>query len=95
VADPDQRCPPARQPLQRGDVQLAMLVIGHHDDLGARPAGGLPVGQHVATIFRTAGQDLVAGTQRDGVERRVPGVGGIVEQRDLLGPAAGQPGNRG
>jgi hypothetical protein len=88
VAHPDQRCPLAGQPVQRGHVQLAVLIIGHHDDLGAGPPGGLPVGQHVAAVFGAAGQDLVAGAQRNGVERRVPGMRGVVEQGDLLAAAA-------
>ena len=94
VADPDQPGPRAGQPFQRGHVQLAVLVVGHHHDLGAGPAGGLPVGQHVAAVLGPAGQDLVTRAQRHRVERRVPGVGGVVEQRDLLGPAADHLGDR-
>jgi hypothetical protein len=94
VADPDQLRPFAGQLGEGGHVQLAVLIIGHHHHLGADVAGGLPVGQHIAAVFGAAGQDLVTRAQRDRVERGVPGVGGVVGQRDLLAAAANQFGDR-
>jgi hypothetical protein len=73
---------------------LPVLVVGHDDDLGAGAAGGLPVGQYIAAVLGAASEDLISRPQRDGVKGRVPGVGGVVEQCDLLAAAAGQLGQR-
>jgi hypothetical protein len=95
VADPDQPGPLISHRGERGHVHLAVPVAGHHGHFGAGALGGLPVGQHVAAVFGAAGQDPVTPAQRHGVERRVPGVGGVVEQRDLLASPSDQLGDRG
>lgn len=56
--------------LARAAVQLAVLVVGHHGDLGAGAAADLPVGKHIAAVLGAAGQDLVAGAKGHRVERR-------------------------
>jgi hypothetical protein len=73
---------------------VAMLIAARASmGIGAAP-GDLPIGQHIAAILGAAGQDLVAGAKGHRVERRVPGVGGVVEQDHLLASAPDQPGDR-
>ena len=92
---PDQLRPLVDQLGQRGQVDRAVRVVGHHHQLGPGPPGHLQVREHAAAVLGPAGEDAVAGPERDRVEGRVPGVGGVVEQRDLLAPGAEQPGHPG
>ncbi len=76
------------QVSERLHVDLTGSVVRDDHQLGARPRGHLPVRQHAAAVLVDPGQDPVSRAQRHRVERRVPGVGRVVEQRDLvLGPA--------
>ncbi len=95
MADADEPGAFVDQCGQGPGVQLAGGVVGHDDDPDAEPLGGLEVGQQVAGVLGAAGQDPVAGPEAERVEGGVPGVGAVVEQRHLLGPAAEQGGEPG
>ena len=95
MAHSDQLHPFVHEPGKRGGVELAVAVVGDDDNLGAGALGGLPVGQHVAAVFRAAGEDPVTRTERHRVEGGVPGMRGIIEKRHLVGLATQQPSDAG
>src|SRR4029453_5899897 len=92
---PDQLDPVVEQVDQRVGVDLTGAVVGHHDALDAGARRDLEVGEDVAPVLVAGGEDAVTPLERDRVERRVPGVGGVVEQRDLRRLATDQPGQAG
>ena len=79
----DQLGPRVDQVRERGDVDLAGVVVRDDHDFRTGPPSQLQVGQHVAAVFVAPGQDPVTGAKRHGVERGVPCVGGVVEKCDL------------
>ena len=72
--------------LQGAKVDLAVVVVGHHDDLRAGLLGDLQVGDVVRRIFADAGQDAVARLEVEGVEGEVPGPRGVLDEGDLRRP---------
>lgn len=92
MADSDQSGALVDQGGEGGGVELSGRVVGDDHDLGAGAPGDLEVGEHIAAVLGAAGEDAVARLEGQCVERGVPGVGGVVEQRDLVGPSAHQPG---
>lgn len=93
VGDADEFGALVDQVGQSRGVELSGLVVGDDDDLRAGAFGDLEVGEHVAAVLVAAGQDAVARLEGHRVEGRVPGVGGVVEERDLIGSSADQPGD--
>ena len=93
VSDAHQPGAVVDQVRQGGGVELPVLVVGDDDDLGPGALGRLQVGEDAAAVLGPAGEDAIARLERHGVERGVPGVGGVVEQRDLVRPAAHQSGD--
>jgi hypothetical protein len=93
VADADQPRALVDQLRQRGGVELAVLVVGHDHHLDARTLRDLQVGKDVAAVFGPPSQDAIAASQRHRVERRVPGMGGVVEERHLVAPTANEFGD--
>ena len=91
-AMPDQLGALVDQVREGSGVELAGLVVGDDDDLGSGALGRLQVGEDAAAVLGPACEYAVARLERHGVERGVPGVGGVVEQRDLVRPAAHQLG---
>src|SRR5215211_5009330 len=81
--------------LQGAKVDLAVVVVGHHDDLRARLLGDLQVGDVVRRIFADAGQDAVARLEIEGVEGEVPGPRGVLDEGHFVGLGPDQPGDRG
>ena len=80
--------------LQGIDGQLAVLVVGHHDDLDILAASDVQEGDDVAGVLGGGGEDAVAGPERGGqpVERQVPAAGGVLDVGDLVRGAAQQRG---
>ena len=64
MAHSDQLHPFVHEPGKRGGVELAVAVVGDDDHLGGGALGSLPVGQHIAAIFRADGEDPVTWTER-------------------------------
>ena len=75
---------------KRVEVDLSAFVVGDDDHVGSGPRGDLEVGEHAAAVLVAPGQDSVAFRQRDRVERGIPCVRGVVEERDLLRRCAEQ-----
>jgi hypothetical protein len=78
--------------LQSVEGHLAVLVVGQHLDLDPTVAGGVQEGDRVAAVLAGRGQDAVARTEVDAVERRVPGAGGVLGDGDLARVRADEPG---
>ena len=77
------------------DGQLAGLVVGDDLDHGAGARGDLQERDDVAGVLGAGGQDAVAGLEGEAVERHVPGAGGVLDHRDLVGAAADELGDGG
>ncbi len=65
-------------------VELSGGVVGHDFDDGAMVLGCLQIGDVVGGVLGLSGQDPIAGTERNRMERQVPGHGGVFDQRDLV-----------
>ena len=77
------------------DGELAGLVVVDDLDDGAGARGDLEEGDDVAGVLGPCGQDPVAGREGEAVEGHVPGAGGVLDDRDLGGLAADEPGDGG
>lgn len=76
------------------DGELAALVVVDDLDDGSRASRDLEERNDVAGVLRTSGEDAVTGAEPKAVERHVPGPGGVLDDRDLVGLAPDQPGDR-
>ena len=79
---------------QVGHGELPGLVVVDDLDDGAGARGDLEEGDDVAGVLGAGGQDPVAGLEGEPVEGHVPGAGGVLDDGDLVGLAADQPGDR-
>ncbi len=77
---------------QRSDRELTVLVVGHRLDDRSRSARHLQEGDDVALVLGPRAQDPVAGAEAQRVEGHVPGAGGVLDDGDLVGVGAQQPG---
>ena len=78
--------------LQRRDVELAVLVVGHDLDDGAGAVGDLLQRDPVRRVLGPAREDPVAGREPERVERHVPRPRRVLDNRDLVARAADEPG---
>lgn len=81
--------------VQVGHVELTGLVVVDNLDHRADATRYLQERDDVAGVLRVRSQDPLAGLERHRVEGHVPGPRGILDDRDLLRPAADQLRNRG
>ena len=79
----DHRC-------QRTCVELPVFVVRHDEQLDPAALGDLEVGEDIAPVLVAPCQDPVARLEPKRVERGVPGVRRVVEQRHLVRLAADQ-----
>lgn len=94
MADRDQPDQFVDHGAQCVDVELAVLVVGHHVDHHAVAVGGLQERDGVARVLGTGCQDPVAGRPGQRVEGHVPGTGGVLHDRDVVPPGAHLTGQR-
>jgi hypothetical protein len=73
------------------EIDVPLLVVADDHDLHTARACDMKVGHVVAAVLRSSGDDSIPGLEWDRVEDRVPGARGVLEQRDLLGPAVDEP----
>ena len=81
--------------FEGAEIDLAVIVVGDHHDLRAGLLRHLQVGDVVRRIFADAGQDAVARFEVEGIERHVPATRGVLDEGDLVGLGADQPGHGG
>ena len=94
VRDRDQLRALVDRALERSEVDLAVRIVGHDDDLGAGLLRYLQVGDVVRRILADAGQDAVARLEIERVEGEIPGAGGILDIGDLAGLGTDQARDR-
>ena len=70
-------------PLERGDVELPMLVVGHDLDDGAGSCRDLLAARSSSTRTQPSREDPVTGGEPERVERHVPRPGRVLDDRDL------------
>jgi hypothetical protein len=92
MRDRDEFDPFVDHGTQRVDVELTVRVVRYHVDADAVTAGCLQEGDGVAHVLGTGRQNAVALGPGQGVERHVPGAGGVLHHRDVVPLGAHQAG---
>ena len=84
VRHPDQTGAVVDHRRQRAGVELTVLVVRHDEHLDPATLRELEIGEDVAPVLVAPRQDPIAAPERQRVERGIPSVRRVVEQRDLV-----------
>ena len=76
--------------LQRGHVDLTLLVVGHHRDLDTLDLRCPEQAAHVARVFALRREDPITGLETQRGERGIPAPRGRLDERPVLGPTTAQ-----
>ena len=72
-------------PLEVRERDLPVLVVVDEDDLDAEPATQLQQPDRVARVLRPCRQHSITAPEREAVDGHVPGAGGVLDDRDVIG----------